>query len=307
MPISYETAQRIAAVWEESDSLREAMRRAGLKTTNYKTMKRHRREAEELLHVRLESKQVLPEEVAHYNSDKPYTIVVFSDAHFWPSSRSPAYRILINVITMLGPEVIVDLGDSLDAATISRHPKLGWEDRPTLEAEIKSCQEALDEISFPGSKLYRVIGNHDMRFDMRLANCAGEFEGVTGFSMAELFPKWEHCTAIMFNNTLYAKHRWKNGKHAGYNNTKESGKSTITGHLHRLNIRPYSDLNGTRYGIEAGTLANPYGPQFAYTECNPVDWQCGFIVITVDQNWIYPEAIEVKNKSAWFRGQKILA
>ncbi len=51
---------------------------------------------------------------------------------------------------------------------------------------------------------------------------------------------------------------------------------------HRLLVRPYSDYTGTRYGIETGTLADPHGPQFRYTENNPRDWHPGFLIMETE-------------------------
>ena len=36
-----------------------------------------------------------------------------------------------------------------------------------------------------------------------------------------------------------------------------SGRTIITGHLHAQGIRPHSDYNGTRWGVDAGTMADP--------------------------------------------------
>ncbi len=102
------------------------------------------------------------------------------------------------------------------------------------------------------------------------------------------------------------KHRWHNGQHATYNNTLKSGRSIVTGHLHKLQVYPYSDYGGRRYGVDTGTLAEPYGDQFVYTEMNPVNWCSGFCVLTFkDGMMLPPELCEVINGSAYFRGQKV--
>jgi hypothetical protein len=53
----------------------------------------------------------------------------------------------------------------------------------------------------------------------------------------------------------------------------------VTGHLHSSKVTPYTDYNGTRYGVDTGCLADPYGPQFEYTEDNPRNWRSGFAVL----------------------------
>ena len=52
------------------------------------------------------------------------------------------------------------------------------------------------------------------------------------------------------------------------------------GYLHKLSVTPWSDYRGRRYGIDTGTMAGPYGPQFNYTEAGPVNWASGFAVLT---------------------------
>ena len=80
----------------------------------------------------------------------------------------------------------------------------------------------------------------------------------------------------------------------------------MTGHLHSLKVTPLSDYNGTRFGVDTGTLADPYGPQFTdYTEDNPTDWRSGFVVLTFrDSRLLWPEVVHVVAEGlAEFRGE----
>jgi hypothetical protein len=73
-----------------------------------------------------------------------------------------------------------------------------------------------------------------------------------------------------------------------------------------LKVSPYSDYNGRRWGVDTGTLAEPYGDQFTYTEMNPVNWASGFAVLTFKDNMLLPpELCEVINGVAYFRGQAV--
>ena len=76
------------------------------------------------------------------------------------------------------------------------------------------------------------------------------------------------------------KHRYKGGLHATHNNTASAGKTMITGHLHSAKVTPYTDYTGTRYGVDTGCIADPWGPQFEYMEDNPRNWRSGFCVLT---------------------------
>ena len=63
-------------------------------------------------------------------------------------------------------------------------------------------------------------------------------------------------------------------------NAMLSGKHLFTGHTHRMQLYTFSDYNGFRFGMECGTLANPYGEQFLYCEENPREWVSGFVLLT---------------------------
>ena len=232
------------------------------------------------------------------------TAVIFSDAHFRESEPSPAFSILLQVIDKLKPDYIINNGDAFDGASLSRFPRIGWENVPTVLDELKEtkkCLQAIREAS-PDSKLLWSLGNHCSRLSSYLSNHASMFEGVEGFKLEDHFKEWNIQYSFSFNDTVIIKHRYNSGVHAAYNNVLKSGLSIITGHTHRLLVRPFSDYRGTRYGIECGTLANPYGAQFHYVENATRDWQQGFVVLGIHKQTIHPELIAVEEGQAFFRG-----
>lgn len=245
----------------------------------------------------------------HHIKDKPYTIVFFTDAHFWPAyyqEPTPSFKILLQVLKDIKPDVIHDNGDSFDGAGISRHPPRGWQEQPTPAEELECNIEFHDMIkdASPKSELIWCYGNHDGRFDSYLASHAGVFKDVKGFSLESHFPDWNMVESVNYNDTLFVRHNWHGGINAARNNTLKSGKSFGTGHLHKLTISRFTDFNGTRYGLEFGTIADPTGDQFFYTGGTPVDWQTGFMVVTIDGDRIYPEAVEVIDGKTLFRGKE---
>ena len=125
------------------------------------------------------------------------TVIVFSDAHFWPGIRTTAFKGLLWAIQTFKPKAIINNGDAFDGAAISRHPRIGWDSKPSVIEELKACEMALGEIEdIAGrAKLVWTMGNHDSRFESRLSANAPEFEGVRGFSLASHFPKWHSCWA----------------------------------------------------------------------------------------------------------------
>ena len=238
-------------------------------------------------------------------------IIVFSDAHFYPDDETTAFRALLECIKEFKPEVVICNGDAFDGASISRHPRIGWDSKPSVLEELKAVQEhltAIEEASVHKSNLIWTLGNHDARFENFLAAQAPHYEGVQGFTLKDHFPLWQPCWSFWVNDDTVIKHRWKGGRYAGSNNTTFAGTSIITGHTHQLKVEPFTDYKGTRYGVQTGCLANPMGDQFVdYTEDNPKDWRSGFAVLTfVDGKLLPPELIQVWDEAAGevtFRGK----
>lgn len=224
-------------------------------------------------------------------------VLVGSDAHYWPGYISAAHRGFLALIKKLKPSAIILNGDMLDGPSISRWPRIGWEHRPSVRQELEVVKERLDEIEAlaPNTRKAWTLGNHDSRYELRLANEVPEYEGVKGLTLKEHFPAWLPAWSVWINNEVVVKHRYKGGIHATRNNTLNAGKTIITGHLHSLKVTPFSDYAGTRFGIDCGTMADVYGPQFeGYLEDSPRDWRSGFVVLTFrDGRLCWPEIVPV--------------
>lgn len=236
------------------------------------------------------------------------TVLVFSDAHFWPGIRTTAFKGLLWAIKELKPKAIINNGDAFDGANISRHPRIGWDSKPSVIQELRACEASLQEIeeAANGSKLVWSLGNHDARFENRLANTVPEFMHVSGFKLADHFPAWIPCWSCWPTENVIVKHRYKGGIHATHNNTVTAGISIVTGHLHSLKVTPFSDYSGNRFGVDTGTLADINGPQFTdYLEDSPVNWRSGFAVLTFHKGrLLWPELVHRwDDKHVEFRGQ----
>jgi hypothetical protein len=237
-------------------------------------------------------------------------VVVFSDAHFWPDEPSPAFRALLSFLEMHKQDIVcvVNNGDAFDGASISRFPAMDFEKLPTVKEELEACQESLTEIENRVLKqipLIFCIGNHDARYEQLIINKAPELAGLQGTQFKDYFPMWLFSYSLWINDNVVIKHRFKNGALAGRNNTLAAGKSFVTGHTHVGAVNLYTDYNGTRYGVQTGTLANPFGKAFRYAEENPRDWMAGFAVLTFyDGKLLMPELVRVWDDDHFeFRGE----
>lgn len=239
------------------------------------------------------------------------TVFIFSDAHYWPGPPTTAHRALVKLIHKMGPEAVICNGDAVDMAAVSRHPPIGWEKQPTVQEEIEAAQDRLSEVLSACTKRTRRIwnlGNHDARFETKLATAAPEYANIAGIHLYDHFPEWDRAWSTWINNEIVVKHRFKGGIHATWNNTMSSGKTMVTGHLHSAQVRPFTDYNGTRFGVDTGCLAAPYGKQFTnYTEDNPRNWVSAFGVFTfIDGKLLWPELVTVWDKdTVQFRGKLI--
>lgn len=153
----------------------------------------------------------------------------------------------------------------------------------------------------------RTLGNHDVRFERYIAMHAPELEDIKGTALEDFIPDWPCSWSVAINNSVMVKHRIAGGAHAIYNNTIKSGWSTVTGHLHALNVRRFSDYNGLRFGVDTGCLADPDSDAFDYTEDSPKDWASGFAVLSFDNSrLLWPEICYVDKGRVWFRGEELV-
>jgi len=235
-------------------------------------------------------------------------ILIGSDSHYWPGIVSTAHKAFVEMAKDRKPKIIIKNGDEADFPQISRHAPIGWESRPKLSEEVDNLKAMLSEIEkvSPNSRRIWPLGNHDARFETRLATQAPEYANIHGVHLKDNFALWEPCWAVFINNDTVVKHRMRGGMHATRNNTLNAGRTMVTGHLHSLKVTPLSDYNGTRWGVDTGTMADPYGPQFYnYTELNPLDWRSGFVLLTfVKGRLLWPETVWVSGPDeVQFRGK----
>jgi len=251
------------------------------------------------------------EETTHRLELEDGCIIVGSDCHYWPEIVTTAHRGFVRAVDELKPDYVVLNGDIFDGARVSRHGRIGWESRPTVKQELEAVSDRLGEIEkvAGNARCIRTWGNHDLRFDSLLSAQAPEYEGVYGMALSDHLPRWQACWAINVNGHTVIKHRVKNGIHATWNNTSDSQINTVTGHLHNLRVTPrttMSPLNGgTIYGVDTGTMADIWGPQFGYLEDGPRNWRSGFAVLTFVNGYLMPpELVQVvADGLIYFRGK----
>lgn len=238
-------------------------------------------------------------------------VLVGSDAHIWPGGLTTAMRGFIKFAKDMKPRAVILNGDVMDFPQISRHDPIGWEEHPTVAAEIEAAQAVLKQIegAAPNAKLVWTFGNHDSRLETKIATQLPELAKVKGVHLKDHFgERWQPCWSAFINDDVVVKHRFKGGVNATRANALNSGRSMVTGHLHSANVRGLTDYNGTRWGVDTGCLAEPSAQAFVnYTEDAPLDWRSGFAVLTfVDGVLLQPELALVFSRDViQFRGELI--
>ncbi len=240
--------------------------------------------------------------------------LIGSDAHYWPGDASTGHRGFVHFCKKFKKELafVAMNGDATDLSRVSRHPPPGWTRMPETKDELEITAERLGEIAIAAGKIPKFWpwGNHDQRYEVYLASHAAEVAGIKGMRLVDHFPDWEPCWSVFVNNRpggLVIKHRFKGGIYAARNNALLSGRSMVTGHLHAQQIIPHTDYNGTIWGVDAGCMADIYGPQFSYLEDNARSWRSGFALVSFkDGALMPPELITVLEPGAVaFRGEII--
>lgn len=314
MPLPRCTEDEFIAIWKELGSPTLVAERLGIASRNVQD---RRRAIEARRGIKLETWNDQSPKAREYRSGAVVSLVidsgvvlVGSDAHFWPGIVTTAWRAFTRFARELKPVAVVLNGDILDGASISRHASIGREKKPSLIEELRTCRERIDELldAAPNAKKFWPGGNHDLRFETRLANVAGEYKEVPGVHLKDHFPEWVPCWRLDINDDVVIKHRYRSGIHAAHNNTVNAGKTIVTGHLHSPKVVPFTDLRGTRFGVDSGCLADADGPQFEdYTEAGPKNWISGFVVLTFrDGQLMWPELVTKWDEDhVCFRGELI--
>ncbi len=319
MPAAKYTDQEFIEAWKKFGSVTEIANCLGLKVRG---VNERRRNIEKKYGIILAGTNVRsPDFNITYPNNNVRTkvelsngvIIVASDCHYWPDLITTGHRALVNIIKRLSPKMVVINGDAFDGASISRHPQSNWTSLPSVKQELEACQERLGEVekAAKGAALHWNWGNHDLRFNARLASQVGDtWRGIEGMNLTDHFPRWKFSMSLMVNDHTMIKHRASHGGvHAVYNNTLKSGTSIITGHLHSLKVTPWTDYTGTRYGVDTGTLATLDGAQFEYAEDNPKNWRSGFAVLTFYNGKLMPpelcEVVDEDEGLVYFRGEVI--
>ena len=123
-------------------------------------------------------------------------VFIVSDQHYYPGlPPSVAHRASVLLAKKLRPYALISNGDAIDGASISRWPVSSFTElgnRPTVAMELGVTTKRLadyEKLPFIEFLVWN-MGNHDARYETRLAEKVPEYAGVNGFTLKEHYPGW---------------------------------------------------------------------------------------------------------------------
>lgn len=198
-------------------------------------------------------------------------VFVLSDTHF-PFQNKQALKKALDIIAKEKPDVVLQVGDVLDAYVFSNYSKktsvtikndvvLGIKQAADMWKNIKSL--------VPKAKLYQLIGNHDVRLNKRIMERIPELaELYNGLSLLE-FPGVKLLKSdrdfLEIDGVVYC-HGWLSNS---IDHAKFFNKPTVHGHRHKATIQ-YDTQR--LWSMDVGCLVDVKSIPMGYTPSQYSKW-----------------------------------
>ena len=203
------------------------------------------------------------------------THLVIPDSHAHPSFNNNRADYLAKLIIDLKPDVVINLGDQFDMASLSGYDKgkrsfVGRSYKLDIDAGLEFSERLWEPVRATKKKLpYRIYleGNHEHRIEKAL-DLNPELDGTIGFKDYDLdryydeVVRYEGSTPGIVNvdGVNYAHYfisgvmgRPISGGHPAYSLVSKLGDSVTAGHLHTTDYSVRTAVDGTkRHGLVAG-------------------------------------------------------
>lgn len=261
-----------------------------------------------------------PFPAASLKGRKTVTALLYGDTHF-PFHSVETLAVVQAVGLDLKPDVIVHMGDLLDAGHLSEKFKQDPNRTTTLQDEIDLARQHLGEMRglFPKAVIQVLEGNHEERMRRALWNVEGPAKALTLLTKVQRTLTWPVLLDLGNIGVEWVSHdeQTKRGllprfilKHgtvvrqkSGYTASAEwtkYGKSGASGHTHRLGVFYHRDHNGSHVWVETGCTC-ALDPDYT----TDPDWQNGCVVLTFDTETgaVQVEPVYIHNGTAMWRGK----
>jgi hypothetical protein len=242
------------------------------------------------------------------------THLVIPDSHAHPSYNNNRADYLAKLIIDLKPDVVINLGDQFDMASLSGYDKgkrsfVGRSYKLDIDAGLEFSERLWEPVRATKKKLpYRIYleGNHEHRIEKAL-DLNPELDGTIGFQDYDLdryydeVVRYEGSTPGIINvdGVNYAHYfisgvmgRPISGEHPAYSLVSKLGDSVTAGHLHTTDYSVRTGVNGTkRHGLVAGCYFD-YNSDWAGS-ANDLYWRGVIVKRNVNNGEYDPEWISI--------------
>ena len=269
---------------------------------------------------------------------KPVVIQIGSDFHSYFCDPL-ALRMWRDVMKDMQPDAVRYNGDLVDFPTLSTHRQFPGHFPMTVQDELDWAQSVLatDRKNNPKGDHKFVIGNHDVRLAIALADKGPMFASLRSNSFAEQFAldknevglvcrsnflhltskqrerdiaqNWEEIYCPRTGRLLFVIcHGWLCGKDAPRKHMLRFMCNGTNGHLHdRQRVSAGSRATGVHDWFQTSCMASPEAVAAGYIH-GPVEftgWTCGFLVVTIhpESGHVSGEFAEVGKDIGTFRGK----
>lgn len=253
------------------------------------------------------------------------TALLWGDTHF-PNHCPQSLSIVRAIAEDVQPDMLVHMGDLVDATDLSEKFKKNPARQETLQDEINMARQhlALMRLAVPHARFVLLEGNHEERATRVLWNMEGPARVLSQLTEVRKVLTWPvllGLDALHIEWVPYGEQsRFASGlpkfilKHGNtvrqlssytaHAEWKKYGKSGASGHTHRLGQFYHRDHNGNHVWLETGctcSLRPEYTPD--------PDWQNGAVLLTLHRKTgaFQAESIYIHNGNAIFRGKEYVA
>lgn len=247
------------------------------------------------------------------SSDKITKIVVCPDAHH-PFVDKTAWKVFLNALNAVKPDVLVIIGDFLDCISISRHPKKP-KDEKFFAKEIEAGNKALDEICAIGIKrIIFIDGNHERRFSSYINEKAPELDGLLSLKdKLRLVERGiEHVPYgefIRIGQMAFTHDVGRCGLNAARQSLQDFGDNLTFGHSHRAQVVYGGTVEGkTHVCLNVGWLGDYDAIDYRNRPTAKREWQHGIGLIYQDKDGVsYCNFVPIINGSCIIDGKVVKA
>ena len=219
--------------------------------------------------------------MANLKLNRPKKHLIIPDSHAHPQYSNKRYDWLGKLILDIKPDVVVNLGDMADMASLCSYDKgKKSHEGKRYTADCNVAAEASDRIwhptriakrKFPGRRVL-TVGNHENRID-RATELQAELSGVLSLSDLGYDRDWEvipFLEPIEIDGVYYAHYHTSgvmgkpiSGEHPAYSLVTKRHVSCVQGHTHALDYCRRNRPDGRHIiGLVAGCYID-YNAEYA--------------------------------------------